>query len=157
MFQLGRGRLRSTLKWSGASVCLLIAATWLASRWYELGVVVNTGSSGYGCAVMAGELALITTDAPDRGLRPWHPRFTLTRTDLNAWMWWFHWNRWTNFINVSQCFIPLWTVLLPFAGTSLWVVVRSHRATVGVCPHCRYNLSGLPPNSPCPECGTPNN
>jgi len=43
-----------------------------------------------------------------------------------------------------------WFVLL-----SLGPVLRAIRRRRGLCPNCAYNLRGLPPGSPCPECGRP--
>jgi hypothetical protein len=52
---------------------------------------------------------------------------------------------------------PLW----PFAasawtltGLAWWMAINSARATQFACPSCHYDLSGLPPGSPCPECAT---
>ncbi len=60
---------------------------------------------------------------------------------------------------------PLWLGLL--ADLAIWSAVsylaltalnryRTYRAKkrIGVCPKCRYDRTGLPPTSPCPECGT---
>lgn len=60
-------------------------------------------------------------------------------------------------------YLPLWRNLL--ADTALygaawallllaWAGVRTAtRRRRGLCPVCAYDLSGLPPASPCPECG----
>jgi len=44
----------------------------------------------------------------------------------------------------------LTALLLP----TLYLTYRAFKRVLpNSCPHCRYDLSGLPPNSPCPECG----
>jgi hypothetical protein len=58
--------------------------------------------------------------------------------------------------------VPLWRGFLldtgvygAFAFALSFVpgaVRRRMRAARGLCPSCRYDLSGLPPGSPCPEC-----
>jgi hypothetical protein len=53
-------------------------------------------------------------------------------------------------------FIPLW---LPLAFTAVPTTFawRTHilrrRRHLHLCPSCRYDLRGLPPGTPCPECG----
>jgi hypothetical protein len=48
--------------------------------------------------------------------------------------------------------VPFWMLApLPLAlAVSLWRLDRRPRP--GLCPRCRYDLSGSPPG-PCPECG----
>ena len=55
-----------------------------------------------------------------------------------------------NWILVVPYWLPLATSALP-AAFLLWWDRRG--IPPGLCPHCRYNLQGLLPNSPCPECG----
>lgn len=53
--------------------------------------------------------------------------------------------------------IPLWMPLL-LSAIPVFILWRSHfranrAARINVCPKCNYSLTGLPPSSPCPECG----
>ena len=48
--------------------------------------------------------------------------------------------------------VPLW---MPLAATLIpggWLAIR-HRRRSGCCPQCNYDLAGLEPGTPCPECG----
>jgi hypothetical protein len=53
--------------------------------------------------------------------------------------------------------VPLWIPLLLLAFPTTYLFLRDRRAArlakTNSCPHCDYNLTGLAPNSPCPECG----
>jgi hypothetical protein len=45
---------------------------------------------------------------------------------------------------------------LSFGLTHAYLAVRRRsRRRKGECIGCRYDLDGLPPDSPCPECGRP--
>jgi hypothetical protein len=48
--------------------------------------------------------------------------------------------------------IPLWPFALGLAALSF---VTHRRSPRNACRHCRYDLRGLPPTTPCPECGAP--
>jgi hypothetical protein len=49
--------------------------------------------------------------------------------------------------------LQLWPLLLAPATVCMLGWWRGwHRHRPGHCPSCRYDLSGLPPGSPCPEC-----
>ena len=58
---------------------------------------------------------------------------------------------------------PVWMGLLlntlVYAGAygAIWGAWRLHRRggdrRAGLCPHCRYDLRGVPAEGPCPECG----
>jgi hypothetical protein len=49
---------------------------------------------------------------------------------------------------------PFWLAAFPAlpAGLFWW---RDRKRNQHGCPRCGYDLSGLRPQSPCPECGTP--
>ncbi len=36
---------------------------------------------------------------------------------------------------------------------AIWCWPRKRAPQPDRCPHCNYSLTGLPPNSSCPECG----
>ena len=45
-------------------------------------------------------------------------------------------------------------LLMTIAAWIVWLERRDRRRKlVGRCPHCHYDLRGLPPGSLCPECG----
>jgi hypothetical protein len=55
--------------------------------------------------------------------------------------------------------IPAWLVAIVPIGFSIFAFghdsLARRRATLNLCPTCHYNRAGLPPQTPCPECGTP--
>lgn len=48
--------------------------------------------------------------------------------------------------------LPLWPILVAAALASTCASLDRHRRTIGRCLFCNYDLCGLPPGSPCPEC-----
>jgi hypothetical protein len=50
--------------------------------------------------------------------------------------------------------LPLWPVgaLGLTLSTIAWIRFRRRNSEPGACSSCNYDLSGLPPGSPCPEC-----
>ncbi len=51
---------------------------------------------------------------------------------------------------------PLWWLALPLATLGALFTYRTRHRPPGLCKNCTYDLSGLPSNTPCPECGRPN-
>jgi hypothetical protein len=49
--------------------------------------------------------------------------------------------------------VPLWMPLAACCATTAWGWRRPKRG-LGRCP-CGYDLKGLKPDAPCPECGSP--
>jgi hypothetical protein len=48
---------------------------------------------------------------------------------------------------------PLWWIGAPFVPVGAALVLWGRSIPRGHCARCWYNLSGLPPNAACPECG----
>lgn len=151
----GRGsrRLQRAAKWTGLAACVLIAAmyaasvkhifgaTYLAGQTYERSVWTHLGAIEYHCASCPGDPAPLglnwTFQRWGVGSFPWLPRWRFGRSD--------------------QVVIPLW---LPFTVAAIPTAVlfyrdrpAARRAREGKCVTCGYDLRGLAPGAPCPECG----
>ena len=125
----------------GVGACVLVIATDLASSWYAAtwsGRFIIWGGVDAGTLCIAGSSypMYICSIDPHRFYRfaPWP---TLD-ADQSGW--------------VAK--IPLW--MLPFALIlpAAYAFARD-RLIPNSCLHCSYPLTGLAPNSPCPECGKP--
>src|SRR5262249_20025072 len=72
------------------------------------------------------------------------------------WRWWWEFDE-GSLPHDWSVLVPIWMLALPSLLTSAtaWRLdtLARRRARVGLCPKCGYNLAGLPPTSPCPECG----
>jgi hypothetical protein len=55
---------------------------------------------------------------------------------------------WKGLLVDSAIFAGAWYIALHAGSVRRYLRLRGNR-----CPLCNYNLSGLPPSSPCPECG----
>jgi hypothetical protein len=67
-------------------------------------------------------------------------------------VWWFHIHRNRVYsVTSTSVNVPLWAPAAAALGILLLARRRAH--ATGLCD-CRYNLSGLPPATPCPECGS---
>lgn len=47
----------------------------------------------------------------------------------------------------------VWTIISAGVWNGAWFVIRSFRASRGLCVHCAYDRKGLAPAAACPECG----
>ncbi len=60
-------------------------------------------------------------------------------------------------LNSPSIAVPFWSIAMALAvptGVAWSLEFRKRRAVrTGHCPTCNYALSGLPPDTPCPECG----
>jgi hypothetical protein len=155
-----RGRVRRVAKWAGLVVCLLIAAWWFLS--YAWSVSCVDGGRALGRLLVSKGLIHLTfvSDAaayeqhPSPKRRGWRVDRTW-RFDRAAW-----WPGLHSFpyvlsgttLTVHTVWIPMWMPAVAVALPTAWRFWRDRRARPGHCK-CGYDLAGLAPGAPCPECG----
>ena len=143
-----RPRLRTFTLWTGTLLCVLIAAAFVVSGWWEIALQVPT-SRGPAFFMSAGS-ALIVTDE-------WLS--VSVSADSHSWGL-SRWNKWTNtrYVNgvppyfVTYLTFPIYAVFLAVAIPTL-LVWRFWPKPVkpGHC-RCGYDLHGNE-SGVCPECG----
>ena len=157
-------RPRVLLNRCGLGIVILIASSWLISRWRGYYWCGTDGTNTYRVELASGRLRLAHDyyaaarfSFPPRST-PWTSGWVFVPTSPDAtrlWVWNFHYENNPGF---RQIYIPLWSMFaipaFPLAAAELLrrcALKRAHNPKP--CPHCDYNLTGLAPNSPCPECG----
>lgn len=144
-------RLMFTLALTGL---ILLLAAWITSLRYHAELVAARGLPFYSRAQLArGQLVIdILTPEPDGSRSGWANTGLHVQPATSPWpQWSFRRQKFPTELIIT---IPLWPAILVFAFTTRWSWRTIRREpTPGRCPRCRYDLSGLPPASPCPECG----
>ncbi len=157
-------RIRKTVKWGGAVVCVLLLGLWVVSGWYEMSPCSWNGCEPllrWGCC----EFWKFPDQAPSfRGVRIARMLPFLGGDCLPFEVHWDfrRWNAPASKLNGSgwACLVvPLWApLLLAIIVTSLaWLLdtLARRRAKLGACPKCSYSRTGLAVGGVCPECGAP--
>lgn len=147
-----RKRLRSTMKWSGTVLTVLLLVVWVGSGWWWCNFIPRSAS--YAIAIDRGTLAVKwVTPAPtlpDKYLgwhTSWNRPFRL--------MWWFRGESGTVVRGgtVTDVVVPLWFGALIIGLPTIILWYRDRRRAPGRCIECgddlRGNASGV-----CPECGS---
>ncbi len=147
------GRARRFINWAGLVVSALFAAVWIGSAWYAGGYV--TKNRDFAISVSHGCIGSAWGHIPDTPSGWWHQTTSSVGRGF-SFRWWF------STVEAKKTFpfilnIPIWPLILaavtPFAIT--WR--REYRIRRGLksnmCPHCKFDLSGLALESVCPECG----
>ncbi|MDP1662525.1 MAG: hypothetical protein Q8L55_11490 [Phycisphaerales bacterium] len=146
------GKVRRTLGWTLLTLGLLVAGMWVASGWWEVVVWWETSpklSLGWALRAIGGVWEL----EQGRVNGSWGAR-AYSKSEAPQW-WAGTWGTYGNgyFGYRGQLWpIPLllWTpaALLLRSG-----ILARRRALSGKCKSCGYDLAGLAPDAPCPECG----
>ena len=147
---------------------LVAAATLLALAALPIGAIgIRIGKTSI-LSVGQGGLALGFKAAAPNGAFP-APIFASRSSEEReiefleggACVWWFNAalraptpSRWPGWTMEKRIEMPIWLPIAICAATGVWLCRRALPRS-GHCPRCRYNLAGLPPDSPCPECGQP--
>ncbi|MCC6908082.1 MAG: hypothetical protein IT430_09095 [Phycisphaerales bacterium] len=142
-----RRRLRSTCKWGGTVLTVLLLVVWVGSVWWECSLGMRkTG----GITANGGMVSIWYIETPD------HPRIEFTCTferHLGPMQWWFDSHRFTTgAVTVGWFAIPTWVIVLPFGVPALWLWYHDRRHAPGLCVKCGYDLRGTA-HAVCPECG----
>jgi hypothetical protein len=149
-----RGGWRWWGKWTAAVITVLLAAAWLARRWwvFDLGwsssthdVMVSVGTGAITVAGIQGD-----PDGPGFVIHLWRVSDFDENPTVPVWRFLVMWETRHNGTGVS---LPLWAPASATLLASVLLFCLDRRRPPNSCPHCHYDLSATPPSSPCPECG----
>ncbi len=147
-----RKRLRSTCKWGGAAVTvlLLVVLVWVGSAWWQ--TVFWLEPTG-GLGVAAGRV-VIGWDEP-WSIIPVDGWWVPPVRHSAPFSWWFHGSRETlGGVTRTYVGIPIWVLVVLVATPTLWLWRCDRRKQPGLCIKCGYDLRGAD-HKVCPECGSP--
>jgi hypothetical protein len=150
-----QARVNWAVRWGGPTFLAVVLLAYLLTPG---GYFVSYGSSAgrlYQAGVHQGAVVVdYLSGVQGKGETGWHSE---SRIGTNGWRWalWpaLRAGAWFN-LYIWHLKLPLWipaATTLPF----VWLCWRRHREALKGprrCAVCRYDLSGLPPGSPCPEC-----
>lgn len=145
-------RLRRIAKWTGVAATVLIGATdALSQRW----CVHRFDSRGGVTALHRGGIGRDWLDPAYSRSGYWPPGWRIEPA-YRGYLWWPSWS--ANSVG-RELWVPIWIPLALAAAPTAILFHRDRRRhprnLPGHCRTCGYNLAGLSPDGPCPECGTP--
>ncbi|MCL4196578.1 MAG: hypothetical protein KJZ69_03720 [Phycisphaerales bacterium] len=142
--------MRSTIKWGGTVLTVLLLLAWVGSRWRKFGGYMLPTAAA---TVDGGQLCI-------GWLEPWSP---IPDSDGCIWVWShsyqeFAW--WFDFDGgpiqtghtALYVYVPVWTLVLLAGLPTASVWYRDRRRAPGLCIKCGYDLRGNT-SGVCPECG----
>ena len=143
-------KLRNAAKWTATVVTLLLFLAWIGTKFWW---IAWRGQGGMWFDIWEGALS-----GGDTGyaFRSRYIGLDVGLMGPEPFRWWPAWKLWST---GWQFALPLWipTVVVMVVAIIAWRLdfMASSRARSGNCSKCNYSLSGLTPNTPCPECGAP--
>ncbi len=131
-------------------MCVVLACAWVASeRWY----IMRQSPRCFMCV----ERGTVFINCDLRAVGPSAAVWELGRIDPSDERHW--WPTWSIDTVHAYMAVQFWTpalLALGLAGTAWRLDTLAHRrAMLHACRKCGYDRAGLPPHTPCPECGTP--
>jgi hypothetical protein len=148
-----RGRMRSTIKWGGAVLTVLLLIVWVASVRFEAGVLLSANTE---LSIRDGQLRC-GERLPDRFYPPMQPttKVWFHGPPFYHFRWWFAVYRWQVLPGaIKSVHAPIWFFALLTAVPTAMLWRRDCKLLPGTCPKCGYDRTGLPANRACPECGS---
>ena len=152
-----RPRPKAVLKWSGLSLCTLIFAAWLASRWAFAAVTYRQGERVWAAQVQRGRAWLawqrrrgaLHADWPEG----WSASAGPNRAGESRWDLRLDRSYWSaGFSAFHHIDVPLVLPFLLLGAPTAWLFYRDRRRVPGACATCGYDLVGNT-TGVCPECG----
>lgn len=138
-----RGRWVRWLKWSAIVLSAVTLVVWVGSAWWAV-FYLHANSMQF---VAAGGGRLTVSWDPAPRFNPAVGSWSVERW-TEPFVWWGVW------ASTKAFAIPLWNPLPFTLGAAFYLWRRDRRARLpGHCPACGYDLAGLSPGGPCPECG----
>jgi hypothetical protein len=157
-----RARVNWAVRWGGAAILAGIALVYVVTPFLGVDLRYDGASVKLAATLYRGGLAFRITNSriPIGGTGSvklyTFSRQMMDQVDLT----WakalrFRYERpWGLPARTDELDVPLWALAPPVAllvAPALRAYYRSKRPPTA-CPSCNYDLSGLPPGSPCPEC-----
>ncbi len=131
-------------------VSVLLVVVWIGSGWF-----VGAWSRPFGLTAILFRGQILVQWSSDTPVTPWFGKFTAAYYP-SAIRPWFDWKSTPgDWSLATPTWLPASISLLITATAWRLDTLACRRANKHLCPKCNYTLTGLPPNSPCPECGTP--
>ncbi len=137
----------------GVAACMAFAALWVVTgRWGFGYAETRVGRNFRQVMLVTGAVRVTWGTAPNEAAQfGWRAEATWTWEGPYPWQWrWFP--RWYVRPGIFDLIVPLWFPLGVVALLTFWLWSIEGRASASEC-HCGYDLSGIPPGAPCPECG----
>ena len=147
-------RIRKTVKWASAAAAVLLLAVWLTSSWVTVGYRQTLGTSFF---ISGGNLVIERTKMPRFGplvrLMPgWHVEYEYRPAWHNC-----EFVGGRPYEHMTNVHLLSWAMLAAIASAVAWRfdVLALRRPSLGRCPKCDYDLTGLLDKQAvrCPECG----
>lgn len=154
---LGRRPIRRFIKWAGLLLTGLLTIIWVGSLWFYASYRFEHTR----WIVVAGRFQIESDLTLFGGPGEWH-RWQFDYLKMNSlprtMYWRFDYSPADGFGSIPRIWIPLWSFVL-LAGVPTGVLftrdalARRRLSMQGKCPSCKFDLTGLPANALCPECG----
>ena len=164
-----RARVKRAIRWGGAGLCALILIIFVATLPWVFYLGRFKGLDGWTVAIWRGQVIVIVNDfdparanlppetlPPEMLSRRWKLRVDRSRpssapNDFPSPFAYRTRYMPTMFGWTFEGFVPLWPVFVVSLLCSGLTWIPRRRAP-NPRRSCKYDLSGLPPGSPCPEC-----
>lgn len=144
-----RRRMRSTIKWGGTALTVLLLIVWVGSGFAHVSV---GGARPLDIGIQDGVFHC-SWERPLNN-RPFSRLYSYGRTvGHRRWVQWFHvWTVPTSGGTRTSVYVPIWFVAGLVGSPTVWLWLRDRRRAPGLCCKCGYDLRGNT-SGVCPECG----